>query len=301
MYYVATADRLQRTAPWLEKLPGGKLYYLQVEVVVDDKLGIGEKLEAQMQHLVDTYQDEWATVVGDEGLRKQFKQFVNTDETERAMPFIPQRGQARPMDWPKDEDIPNLHFHCCTPIAQSLPPNLAPSTNICVPKPTDVLSGSTTWVRVGQVDDFPKDGGAAVKYGRSQLAVYRMHGRNVSWWFATQNVCPHKRALVLSQGIVGSKGGIPKVACPLHKKNFDLESGECLDHAGNEDMKLMTFPVKVEGGTVFLDLPPTSELDQLLATEKVMLGSECMTGNAHNFVPFEKSELLTATNATVAA
>lgn len=33
------------------------------DVVINDKLGIAEKLDAQMQHVVDTYQDEWATVV----------------------------------------------------------------------------------------------------------------------------------------------------------------------------------------------------------------------------------------------
>lgn len=43
-------------------------------------------------------------------------------------------------------------------------------------------------------------------------------------WYATQNVCPHKRALVLSEGIVGSRDGIMKVACPLHKNNFDLST-----------------------------------------------------------------------------
>lgn len=31
----------------------------------------------------------------------------------------------------------------------------------------------------------------------------------------------------------------------------------------DENMKLLTFPVKVEDGGVFLDLPPTAELDQV--------------------------------------
>ncbi|CAM9706285.1 unnamed protein product [Ascophyllum nodosum] len=252
MFYVATADRLQRTAPWLDKLEGG-IEYLR-DVVINDKLGIADKLEAQMQHIVDTYQDEWATVVQDEEKRKTFRQFVNSDHTERGIPFIDMRGQNRPMDWPKDEFIPPLHEEGS--------------------KPDQILSGESSWVRVGSVSDFPVDGGATVLYGKSQLAVYNIVKQNE--WFATQNVCPHKRALVLSQGIVGSKGDIPKVACPLHKNNFDLQTGECLDHMGDENMKLMTFPVKIEDGSVFLDLPPTSELDQLLATEKVMLPSSCM-------------------------
>ncbi|CAN0323591.1 unnamed protein product, partial [Ectocarpus sp. 8 AP-2014] len=83
------------------------------------------------------------------------------------------------------------------------------------------LTGASSWVQVGSVSDFPTNGGAAVLYGKSQLAVYNVARRNE--WYATQNVCPHKRALVLSEGIVGSREGILKVACPLHKNNFDLQ------------------------------------------------------------------------------
>eukprot|EP00752_Nemacystus_decipiens_P006641 g5971.t1 len=261
MFYIATADRLQRTSAWMEKLEGG-IDYLK-DVVVHDKLGIADELEAQMQHVVDTYQDEWATVVNDEERRKAFRQFVNSDHTERGIPFIAMRGQSRPMDWPKDEFIPDLHEEGS--------------------KPHQVLSGESSWVRVGAVSDFPNNGGAAVLYGKSQLAVYNVARRNE--WYATQNVCPHKRALVLSEGIVGSRDGILKVACPLHKNNFDLKSGECLDHMEDENMKLLTFPVKVEDGSVFLDLPPIAELDQLLATEKVMLSADCFQGSENNFVP----------------
>lgn len=42
-------------------------------------------------------------------------------------------------------------------------------------------------------------------------------------------------------------------------------SGDCLDHMGDDSMKLITFPVKVENDEVFLELPPTSELDQVRA------------------------------------
>ena len=52
----------------------------------------------------------------------------------------------------------------------------------------------------------------------------------------------------------------PKVACPLHKKTFSLESGACLS---GEDYKVRVFPVKVEGDAVFLALPPEENLEAL--------------------------------------
>ena len=61
IYYVSTADRLQRTAPWLDKLEGG-IEHLK-DVVINDKLKLNDEFEAQMQHIVDTYHDEWAEVV----------------------------------------------------------------------------------------------------------------------------------------------------------------------------------------------------------------------------------------------
>lgn len=63
MYYILTADRLERTAPWQSKLPGGKngggpIEHLK-DVIIDDSLGICDELDRRMQHLVDTYHDEW--------------------------------------------------------------------------------------------------------------------------------------------------------------------------------------------------------------------------------------------------
>jgi NAD(P)H-dependent nitrite reductase small subunit len=106
-------------------------------------------------------------------------------------------------------------------------------------------------------------------------------------WYATQNVCPHKRALVLSQGIIGSKDGLPKVACPLHKKNFNLKTGECFD-SDDSNMSLMTFPVKIEADAVWLHLPPTAVLDAVLGTKSVIFGADCTTAAAaqSSFMPF---------------
>ena len=97
MYYIQTADRLTRTAVWLDKMEGG-IQALR-DVIVHDSLGICEELEKQMQYLVDTYKCEWKEVVNDPERRKFFKQFVNTDETEPTIEFVKQRDQQRPADW----------------------------------------------------------------------------------------------------------------------------------------------------------------------------------------------------------
>jgi nitrite reductase (NADH) large subunit len=94
MFYVRTADRLQRTSTWRENLEGG-LAYLQ-QVVVEDSLGIGAELEADMQRLVDTYACEWKAAVTDPQTRKRFRQFVNSDQPDPNVVFVTERKQIRP-------------------------------------------------------------------------------------------------------------------------------------------------------------------------------------------------------------
>jgi nitrite reductase (NADH) large subunit len=94
MFYVRTADRLQRTSTWRENLEGG-LDYLR-QVVVDDKLGIAAELEADMQHVVDSYACEWKAAVSNPETRKRFRQFVNTDQPDPNVVFVTERGQIRP-------------------------------------------------------------------------------------------------------------------------------------------------------------------------------------------------------------
>ena len=80
---------------------------------------------------------------------------------------------------------------------------------------------------------------------------------------------------MLSRGIIGDVEGTPKVACPMHKKNFSLESGECL--SGGE-YTVQVFPVRVEGEDVYLNLPASDALDPLLATEiGCTLATSCNT------------------------
>ncbi len=94
MFYVRTADRLQRTSTWRESLEGG-LDYLK-DVLIKDSLGLCAELEAQMQHVVDTYQCEWKTAITDPETRKRFRSFVNSDKTDEHVIFVEERGQIRP-------------------------------------------------------------------------------------------------------------------------------------------------------------------------------------------------------------
>ncbi|MCK0155401.1 nitrite reductase large subunit NirB [Alcanivorax sp. S6407] len=94
MFYIKTADRLQRTSVWMENLEGG-LDYLK-DVIINDSLGIGEELEAQMQHVIGTYQCEWKTTIEDEEAVKRFKHFVNDDATDDNLKYVRERGQRRP-------------------------------------------------------------------------------------------------------------------------------------------------------------------------------------------------------------
>ena len=97
MFYLRTAAPLQRTAAWLEKLEGGLTYLKQV--VVEDSLGLGETLEKEMKQMVATYKCEWKQVVDSPELRKRFRHFVNSDEADDNIEFIPMRDQKMPSRW----------------------------------------------------------------------------------------------------------------------------------------------------------------------------------------------------------
>ena len=87
-------NRLERTATWLNKLEGG-LDYLR-KVVCEDSLGICSELEAEMAHLVNTYRCEWKATIEDPQKMERFRHFVNSDETDSNIVFVPERGQIRP-------------------------------------------------------------------------------------------------------------------------------------------------------------------------------------------------------------
>lgn len=258
MYYILTADRLERTASWQRKLPSGKngggpIEHLK-EVIIEDSLGICDELDKRMAHLIDTYHDEWAEVVKDPERRQKFKQFVNTDvnqERDEMIEFVDMRGQYRPTDWPADG---------------------TPQTNWKPPTENIFSKSEKKWVVVGKTSDFPVNAAGAILYGDTQLAIFNNEKRRE--WYCTQNMCPHKQAFVLSQGIIGDVAGTPKVACPLHKKNFDLTTGLEIDG----DLEIITFNVKIDDNDqVLVELPSVEEVDAILGTHGLRVNkSDCV-------------------------
>ena len=95
MFYVRTADKLQRTSVWRESLEGG-LDYLKA-VILDDSLGLGDELEAQMQLVVDRYECEWANALKDPEKLKRFRTFVNDGRGDPDIHFVKERDQRRPV------------------------------------------------------------------------------------------------------------------------------------------------------------------------------------------------------------
>jgi nitrite reductase (NADH) large subunit len=94
MYYVRTADRLERTATWMEKLEGG-LDHVKA-VVLDDSLGLAADLEADMARHVESYECEWKATLADPERAAKFVSFVNSDEPDPTLAYVRVRGQRQP-------------------------------------------------------------------------------------------------------------------------------------------------------------------------------------------------------------
>ncbi|HEX6638413.1 MAG TPA: nitrite reductase large subunit NirB [Steroidobacteraceae bacterium] len=94
MFYIRTADRLQRTSTWLENLEGGIEYVRKV--VCEDSLGIAAELEADMARVIANYACEWKAAVDDPQTLKRFRHFVNSENRDTNVLFVEERGQIRP-------------------------------------------------------------------------------------------------------------------------------------------------------------------------------------------------------------
>jgi nitrite reductase (NADH) small subunit len=102
-----------------------------------------------------------------------------------------------------------------------------------------------SWVSVCDLDDIVPNTGVCALVRGQQIALVRFGtGAEV---YAIANFDPFSKAFVLARGIVGDKGGVPKIASPIYKQNFDLRTGQCLD---DETVTVPVWPVRVRDGQV---------------------------------------------------
>jgi len=111
-------------------------------------------------------------------------------------------------------------------------------------RPSESTEADARWTDVCALDDvIPGTGGAALVQG-VQIAIVRVREGRV---FALSNFDPFSKAFVIARGIVGDKAGIAKIASPIYKQSYNLETGECLDDPG---VRLATYPVRVVAGRI---------------------------------------------------
>ena len=108
---------------------------------------------------------------------------------------------------------------------------------------------SRTWVDVCPLDKLIPGRGVCGLVAGVQVAVFRVAGEEI---YALSNYDPFSRAFVLSRGIVGSRAERLKVASPVYKQSFDLDTGVCLDDA---TVSVRTFEVRVVDGMVQVAAP----------------------------------------------
>ena len=161
-----------------------------------------------MARVVDTYHCEWKATLEDPEKLARFRTFVNSPEPDPSLVRVPQRAQHRPATW---EEKSSISFR------------RRPNDRHRPASPT--RAGGRTSAR--SRTSFPGPASARWWAGQ-QIAIVRT-GDAV---YALGNLDPFSKAFVLSRGIVGDKGGIPKIASPIFKQTFDLRTGQCLDRSG---------------------------------------------------------------------
>ncbi|ANS43468.1 Nitrite reductase [NAD(P)H] [Serratia inhibens PRI-2C] len=221
MFYVRTADRLQRTSTWMDNLEGG-LDYLR-EVVLEDSLGIAADLENEMQAVVGSYQCEWQTTLANPDRLKLFRAFVNSDRPDEAIVWQPERGQRRPASGGERGQVIEVQ-----------------------PAP----AAGEQWLDVCALADIPANAGIAARLGQRQIALFHLPDSGV---YALANQEPDSDANVLARGLLGDVAGVPVVISPLYKQRFRLSDGSCVDNAQSG---VTAWPVRVTAGRVWVYSQP---------------------------------------------
>jgi nitrite reductase (NADH) small subunit len=107
-----------------------------------------------------------------------------------------------------------------------------------------VSSDAGPWQDVCAIDEVAPGTGAAALIAGQQIAIIRTRDGLFS---ALSNFDPFSKAYVIARGIVGDRGGVPKIASPIYKQSFSLETGQCLDEP---TVRLAVFPIRVSAGRI---------------------------------------------------
>ena len=229
MFYIRTADRLQRTSTWLDNLEGGMDYLRQV--VLEDSLNIAAELEHEMSTVIDSYQCEWQTTLADPELLAQFRPFVNSAQPDEAVVMVSERQQIRPATREERQALA-----VTSPLADK----------------------SDAWVVICDLSAIPDNSGVAARFAGQQIALFHLpaHPQQV---FALSNHEPGSDANVLARGLVGDVRGEPVVFSPLYKQRFRLRDGRSVDGA---ETALNVWPAKVEDGRVWVQQRSTAAVSR---------------------------------------
>ena len=105
------------------------------------------------------------------------------------------------------------------------------------------------WHDVCAIDDVLPGSGSAALIEGEQIAIVRTRDGHLA---ALSNFDPFSKAFVIARGIVGDRAGVPKIASPIYKQSFALETGVCMD---DPEVRLTVFPIRVVGGRIQVCLP----------------------------------------------
>ena len=179
-------------------------------------------------------------------LQRRFRHYANSEEPDETLRFVAERGQRRPADWER---------------ALAAPPA---AHELAIRSRRNQLGAAGGGQRGAA---RRRHRGALRRRPARAVPLPRANGR----WYAAENRCPHTGDMVLGRGIVGDQDGRAKVACPQHKKTFDLETGAGLS---DPEFCVATFETRVDEGKVYVQLPPAARLARRLAAGRGASGCD---------------------------
>ena len=239
MYYIFTADRLQRTAPWIEDLDGG-IEGLRA-VIFDDSLGICADLDAAIATHIESYADEWKATIEDPDKVRRFASFVNAPDTpDPSLAYTVERGQPALPEEREDGESSSNDAGGADPVTPETEPRERTPRRGCA----SARSG-----------DLEVERGRAALLGDEQLALFLTHEEPGLRRLQPRPVQRRARHLARDRR---DEQDAPTVASPMYKQVFDLRTGMCLDTQGKEPKSLRVWPVAVNDGDVFVKEEPRS-------------------------------------------